>query len=228
MKKIIILVFMCLFCVGCQAKYQITINDDLTVNEDITGLEDESFYDNYYKSTKERVISFMTETKDEYLNEIGYSKQIVSYGDLTGALFSHKFSSIEEYFEKSEAYTQFYDKWHHEIKDGVVTISLENQLLRNEDSIERYVIDECEVSITLPFKVKKSNADSVNKNTNTYTWNLTDDESKDIYIKFDTNKIATNKENKYIDYLIIGVIFIVIGFVITVIYKKSKLNNSID
>ena len=228
MKKILILVFMCLLCVGCQAKYEIIINDDLTVNENITGLEDEAFYNNYYKSTKERVISFMSETKDEYLNSIGYSKQIVNYSDLTGALFSHKFLSIEEYFAKSEAYTQFYDEWNYEIKDGIVTISLENQLLRNEDSLDRYVIDECEVSIKLPYKVKKNNADSINKKTNTYTWNLTDDKSKDIYIKFDTNKIAKYKENKYTDYLVIGGIFIIIGIIISVIYKKNKENNSID
>lgn len=227
MKKILILVFLCLFCVGCEAKYELIIDKDLTVQENITGLEDDAFYNNYPKSTKERVIGFMTETKNEYLNEIGYEKNIVNIGDLTGATFSKEFSTIEEYFGKSQAYTQFYENWSYEIKEDIITISLENQLLKNNDSIERYVIDDCEVSITLPFKVKKNNADSINKKTNTYTWELNGSKGKDIYIKFDKTEFASYKENKYIDYIIIGLILLVIGIVITIVYNKNKKNNEV-
>ena len=227
MKKII-LVLVCLFCIGCEAKYNLIINEDLSVNETMTGLETESFYNQYPRSTKERVIDFMSETNDEYLNEEGYLKEIVTEDSLTGAAFSKKFSSIEEYFEKSQAYTQFYDDWEHTIKNGIVTISLKDQLLRNEDSIERYVIDECNVSITLPFKVKKSNADEIDEETNTYIWNLNDSEGKDIYIKFDTTKKSSYKENNdYIVY-IIGIIFVAVVFVLAyTIYTNNKKNNEI-
>ena len=183
MKKLILIVI-CLFCIGCEARYELTINGDLSVTEKMTGLETDTFYNQYPKSTKERVIGFMTETSDEYLNEVGYIKEIVTEDNLTGAMVSKDFSSLEEYFEKSQAYTQFYDKWEHNIKNGVVTLSLKNQLLRNEDSIERYVIDNCDVSITLPFKVNKNNADLIDESTNTYIWKLNDSEGKDIYIQF--------------------------------------------
>ena len=227
MKKIMILVFICLFCIGCEARYELNINEDLTVTENITGLETDTFYNQYYKSTKERVIDFMSDTKDEYLDEVGYSKEIVTEDKLTGAKFSKTFSTLEEFFEKSEAYTQFYEEWNYSIKNGVVTIRLENQLLRNEDSIERYVVENCNVSITLPFKVNKNNADSVNKSTNTYIWNLNDIEGKDIYIKFDINKKADYKESNYSTYLILGGLVIGIIIFIYIIYNKNKLNNEV-
>lgn len=227
MKKII-LIFICLFCIGCEARYELKINEDLSVNESITGLETEEFYSNYPKSTKERVISFMSETKDEYLNEIGYSKDIVTEGNLTGALFSKRFGSLKEYFTQSQAYKQFYDGWDYSINDGIVIIELNNQLLRNEDSIERYVIDNCDVSITLPFKVRRSNADSVNKKTNTYTWNLNDKESKDIYIKFDTKQEAKYIDKKYIGYILIIGLIIGVFYLIYYVYDKREQNNRID
>ena len=227
MKKIITLIFLCLFCIGCEAKYELVINEDLTVEESITGLEDNEFYGQYYKSTKERVVGFLTETVDDYLNEIGYLKTFVDYGDLAGALVNKKFSSIDEYFEKSESYTQFYDDWDYTIKNGVVTISLKDQLLRNEDSIDRYVIDTCDVSITLPFKVKKSNANHIDKKTNTYTWNLDDETAQDIYIKFDTTKKANYDNSNYLSYAIIIIVLIAITALIYYIYDKNKLSNEI-
>lgn len=229
MKKIILLIFICVFCFGCKARYELQINEDLTVNEDITGLETDTFYNQYYKSTKERVINFMMDTKREYLDNIGYSKKIVNEDNLTGSTVSKKFYSLEEYFEQSEAYTQFYENFDYKIKNGVVTIDLKDQLLRNNDSIERYVIDSCDVVITLPFKVKKSNADYVNKETNTYTWSLDADTQKNIYIKFDTKMGADLKDNSVsiISFGIVGIAVIVIIGIIYFIYDKNKKSNEI-
>lgn len=229
MKKIILLIFICVFCFGCKARYELQINEDLTVNEDITGLETDTFYNQYYKSTKERVINFMMDTKREYLDNIGYSKKIVNEDNLTGSTISKKFNSLEEYFELSKTYTQFYENFDYKINNGVVTIDLKNQLLRNNDSIERYVIDSCDVVITLPFKVKKSNADYVNKETNTYIWNLDADTQKDIYIKFDTKMGADLKDNSVsiISFVIVGIAVIVIIGIIYFIYDKNKKSNEI-
>lgn len=226
-KNVIMIILICLFCIGCDAKYELNINEDLTVTENITGLETDTFYNQYSKSTKERVIDFMTDTKEEYLNEIGYTKEIVTEDKLTGAMVSKTFSSIEEYFDKSKAYTQFYENWEHSIKNGIVTIRLKNQLLRNEDSIERYVIDNCDISITLPFKVKKSNADLIFEETNTYTWELNDKESKDIYIQFDTTKTYEYESKNYISYIIIVILTIGVLIVIYNFYIKNKINNEI-
>jgi len=227
MKKKILLILIFMFCMGCEARYELVINKDLSVTEDMIGLESEEFYNNYYNSTKERVIGFMTETSDEHFNEVGYTKKIVTEDNLTGAKVSKNFSTLDEYFEKSKAYTQFYENWDHTIKNGIVTISLENQLLRNEDSIERYVIDNCKISITLPFKVKKSNADNVDKKNNTYIWELNADESKDIYIKFDTKKEVSYDQVNYTSYMVVGCAFCCILIVIYIFYNKHKLNNKV-
>lgn len=227
MKKIIIIIILSLCCFGCKAKYQLTINEDLSVLEEIVGLESDSFYENYPKSTKSRVIDFIIETKKDYLNEVGYSKKNIIEDELTGAKVNKKFTTLEEYFEKSKAYTQFYDSWVHKIENGIVTIDLQNQLLRNENSIERYLIDECDVIITLPFKVIRSNADSIDKKTNTYTWNLNDQTQKKIYLKFDSQQFYVYKESKYTKYGIIIAFVILIIIISYLIYKKNKKNNKI-
>lgn len=229
MKKIILLVFICVFCFGCKARYELQINEDLTVNENITGLETDTFYNQYYKSTKERVINSIMYMDNEYLNNVGYSKKIVNEDNLTGATVNKKFNSLEEYFELSKAYTQFYENFDYKINNGVVTIDLKDQLLINYDSIERYAIDSCDVVITLPFKVKKSNADYINKETNTYIWNLNGDSQKDIYIKFDTKMGADLKDNSIsiISFVIVGIAVIVITGIIYFIYDKNKKSNEI-
>ena len=69
MKKKIILILLLFLCFGCKAKYNILINPDLSVEENIIGLENEEFYERYYKSTKERVINFVVYTVNDYLEE---------------------------------------------------------------------------------------------------------------------------------------------------------------
>ena len=63
MKKNALLIMILLFLVGCEARYNITINEDLTVDESIVGLENNEFYERYYNSSKERVINFVISLK---------------------------------------------------------------------------------------------------------------------------------------------------------------------
>lgn len=224
MKKIFILCVLSLLLFGCKAEYSIKINEDLSVDETIIGLEDEEFYSKYYKSTKDRVIDIVTIRNEEYLKKFNYTKEKVVEGVYTGAKATTTFSDLQSYFNSSEAYKQFYSEWKHSIENGIVTIELKDKFEKNGNCLDRYIIDNCDVSISLPFKVVKNNADNYDKNTNTYTWYIDIDEPKDIYIKFDTTKVA--KDMSYITYIGIGSIFIVAVFILIKVYinKSEKAN----
>ena len=224
MKKFSLLILLCLILTGCKATNVLNINEDLSVEESIVGLEDEEFYKKYYNSSKDRVIEFSTVFYEDYLKKYDYKKEKIVEDDYTGQKVSTKFDTLENYFSSSEAYKQFYNEWKHEIKDGIVTIELKDKLEKNGNCYDRYIIDECDVSVILPFKVIGHNADKYDKTTNTYTWNINIDEPKDIYIEFDTN-LLKKESTMYIIY-IIGALLIIAAITFIIIYfKKNKEAN---
>lgn len=224
MKKFILLILLCLILTGCKAKYTLNINEDLSVEETMVGLEDEEFYKKYYNSSKDRVIEFSTIFYQDYLKKYNYEKEKVVEGEYTGQKVSTKFDTLENYFSSSEAYKQFYKEWKHDIKDGIVTIELKDKLEKNGNCYDRYIIDECDVSVILPFKVIEHNADNYDKATNTYTWKIDIDEPKDIYIEFDTNLLKKDSF-MYIVYIIIGALIIAAVAFLTIYFKKNKEAN---
>lgn len=221
MKKIILLVIFVFLCFGCEARYNITINEDLTVEESIVGLEDEAFYNKYNKSTKDRIMDFVIATKEEYLNKNDFDKEKVIEEKLTGLRVSKKYNSIDEYFEKSIAYEQFYENFKHEIKGDIITINLDEKLDKNGNSLNRYVVDKGEVSLILPFKVVKHNADKVENKT--YIWSVNSSNDKNINISFDISKKAG--EHKLATYLIIATILFALVLVMLFVRNKRKNSN---
>ena len=225
MKKYIMLFMIILLCFGCKAKYNIVINKDLSVNEKIVALEDEEFYKRYYNSSKERVIKFAAYSSLDYLNKNNYTRNIVEYDDYAGAVVETTFDSIKDYFERSKAHEQLYKNNNSSIDGKNVKIDLTEILPKNNNVVGRYSIDECEVTIELPFKVVKNNADKVDKKKNKYKWNLNTSEEKNIYIEFNTNSYAKGfEENNYYFIIIIPIIGLL---VCGIIYIKKKKRNKI-
>ena len=225
MKKYIMLSMIILLCFGCKAKYNIVINKDLSVNEKIVALEDENFYKEYYNSSKERVIKFALSSALDYLNKNNYTRNVVEYDDYAGAVVETTFDSIKDYFERSKASEQLYKNNNSSINGKNVKIDLKEILPKNNNVVDRYSIDECEVTIELPFKVIKNNADKVDKKKNKYSWNLKTGEEKDIYIEFNTNSYVNviDKVSNY--FLIILPIFVLL--IIIIFYKKKRKSNKI-
>lgn len=225
MKKYFLLLLI-LLCFGCTANYNLKINEDLSVEESITGLEDDEFYSKYYNSSKSRVVNFVMATKEDYLNEQNYNIKETSDGELYGATVSKTYSSIEDFYNNSNAYRQYYKSWKIENSDDIITISLEDKLEKNGNSLDRYMVDDGTVSITLPFKVIENNAEKYDKKSNTYTWNVNSSDDKDILIKFDSKKLISSQYD-FIYPIIIIFIVLVILFLILMFIKKYKHRNKL-
>ena len=130
-----------------------------------------------------------------------------------------KYNSLEEYFSTSIAYQQLYGNIDYEIKENVVKISLNDKLQENGNSLDRYLIDNGNISITLPFKVLNHNADKVDDNT--YIWDVNSYNDKTINISFDKNKIV--KDTSFGIYIVFGLLFIMI--IVVFIYALNKIKN---
>lgn len=222
MKKILYLIIILLTISGCTARYQLKINEDLTVEEVIVGLEDDSFYDNYYNSKKSRVVDFVMATKIDYLKSENYKIE-KKYEDLLyGATVSKTYNSLDEYSKNSIAYKQLYNSLVINKDNDIIEISLSEKLPKNGQSNDRYVIDEGKIEIIVPFKVVEHNADEYDKDTNKYIWNVNSSNDKNIYIKFDSSK-KDNKNNYDIIFVIgLGFIIILAGYIVVKKYQTSQ------
>ena len=225
MKKYIVLLILIFLCFGCKAEYRLKINPDKSVEETVLGMEDEDFFAQYPKSSKKRVIRFSTSLVNDYLEKLNYQRKIINKGNYSGEKVSKKYKNLNEYFEKSKVYDQLFEEFDTNINGRIVTISLKKRYPKNGNSVFRYIIDDCEVKVFLPYKVKEHNADQVDEEKNCYTWNLNIDDKKEIYIQFDTSKKVINEGLKdYLTYIIIGGIVITLLVIYVIIGKKNNRN----
>lgn len=224
MKKCILLFLLFICCFGCKARYNLVINDDLTVEETIVGLETEDFYDKYEYSTKESVVSFAMVSKESYLNKNNFNIKNIEEDSWYGAQATKKYNDIKDYFNKSKAYAQFYDGWNIDEYKGIITIKTTDWLHPNHDSLDRYyVTDGAIVTIKLPFRVIKNNADHYDRNNNEYSWDIS--KKKEIYLKFDSNKTAKQQQSQNVLMIIILLVILLVSFISYAFYKKKKNDN---
>ena len=223
MKKVFILFMLCI-CVGCTGKYELKINNDLSVQETITGLEDNKFYDRYYNSSRERVVDFVSSMFKEEMNNKGYSFSTVSEDYLYGGQAEKNYDNIDEYFNNSTVYEQYFESWDVKNDDGVITISLSQKKVGNGTGIDRAVVNDGTVSIILPFKVLDSNAKS--KSGNTYTWNINSFKGKKIYIKFDSKHLEKSSYNNIVPIFIFSLLAIAVVIIIVIFLKRKNNSNS--
>ena len=196
----------------------------MSVVETITGLEDNDFYERYYNSSKSRVVNFVSSMFNDYIVNNGYSFKEVDSEAMHGAQVQKKYNSINEFYEKSSVYKQYFNNCSIDIKDGIVKISLTEKKVGNGTGIDRAVVNEGTISIELPFKVLKHNANEVNNSR--YTWNIDSFKGDKLYIEFNT-KIHSSSQNVY--YYIIAIVAVVLIIIITlfIFIKKMKTSNKV-
>jgi len=86
-------------------------------------------------------------------------------------------------------------------------------------------IDSLKINITIPYKVSKSNATSVNGNI--YTWELTpNSEINNIYFTYKNPKIASTTNNNAFNILIILIVVLLVAFLV-IMKTKNKKNNAL-
>lgn len=227
MKKLrFILLLLIILCTGCSVEYNLEINEDLSVNEEVVALEDQSFYDQYYKSTISRVIDLVMSRNKDYLEQNNYIVEKI-IDKKSGVNIKNTFSNLNEYYNTSKFDTQLFSEFKYDKIENIVELSAKGLMIKETDLIERYLIDDAKINIKLPFKVIDTNADSYDYTTNTYSWDITQDtEYKEVYLKFNTNKKATNYKSIFTG-LIISIVCIVIIVLIMWIVNKKKVNNKI-
>jgi len=229
-KKIWLLLILALVVSGCTAKYTIKITKDLGVEETIVALQDAQFFNQYENSSAQRVISFLVAPHLDYLNSNNYIVRETIGPSFGGVVINNSFDTIEKFKETSKFTEQYADEWEYITNGNEVTLRIVGAFNADEyDQTGRYLIEEGEINIQLPFKVISHNADSYDEATNTYTWLIEKPGvEREITITFDKSKIEDAFNPLY---LIIGGIIIVILIFMAWIFGKmsgSKARNDLN
>lgn len=227
MKKIFCFLILCFIVAGCQASYELKINDDLTVNETIIGLENEEFYE-LFRSPKSNVIDMVLAPYRDYIKTFSYRYSEVVDSEMYGAKIEKKYSSLQDFGDKFSFYIPYFEDFKLDVSDdGKVHLSLSNKII-NDSFSNRYIIDKGTISIIVPFKVISHNADSYDAALSKYTWNfdLTDKTKSNIDIVFDTKYVEEN--NLILIVLLSSFILLIITFIIIFLIFKKKNKNCND
>lgn len=222
MKKYLLILIMLLLLTGCDAEYTITFDDDMKVHESIKLLEDNEFYEQYYKSTTNDVINFLIEPYKAELNNNGYNKKNIIELDKNGVLIDNEFKEFSEYQDNSKFIKLLTDNIDYNVDDRKVSIKAKIIIDTDLDSQdqESHPVSNLKLNIKVPFKVISSNADKVDSKNSIYTWYIDEDNNeKSIDITFEKPLLA----KKYYSYIFLGILLLVLLIVAITIY--GKFNN---
>lgn len=231
MKRIkkIVLLFIILIVSGCSVEYNLTINRDSSVNEKVvakeytnrlktnTGLDEKSAV-NYLYSVFERG---NLKTNMSYISKDG-----ATIATVTG---SH--NSLEDYAENFNS--DVFDRVQVDEDGDLVTLTIEQTTELGKDSSMSLIYDEIEVNISVPFKVKKSNADS--SRNGTYTWNITKGDLKTITITYEKNSYKDEQKitiggwtfNIRYEFIALFIIALIVAIIFVIVFIKNKKNNKV-
>ena len=230
MRKLIILVFLLILVTGCEVKSNITINKDLTVVEEVSMGGTETFFKNHYMSLPLTVINKMIETDSnrELLDQNGYSHSINKEGKYPVYVAKKTYNSITDYTANTIFKSHYFNKFESSVNGNVITINAKDFISNGSvDDEDRYYISDCTYSINLPFVVTDSNADKIDKKTNTYYWYINDETAnKEFKLTFDTSKVYVYNLIMYISIGILALIVLVIVIIFVKHIYYNKKNNS--
>jgi hypothetical protein len=223
-KNIILIVALILFCCGCTAEYTLSIDENLNVTEQVTILEGEEFYQQYEKSSVQRVIGFILNPNLEYLNNNGFVVTNLLGKEEAGVLIENTYDSIAKYKEVSEFPKQYAENWEFITNGDEITFKIIGEFNDSEqDQNDRYLIDNGKISIKLPHDVINHNADEVNEKDGIYTWIIEKaGEEREIFITF--NKVI--KKDYTVLYIVIGGIIVLAGGCFYFISKTIRSNKN--
>jgi hypothetical protein len=216
-----------IFLSGCTAKYNLNIDSNLIVSEEIELNESNRILNTYTID----INRYIEENIEEIVEREGYdnyffSKDIgSSYSSVTGKA---TYLDLENFNRNNKIKDYFFTDMIYSNVSGVVNLKFiaKNRIEVLEDAgIYNALIDEAEVTITLPFKVIENNADEVDDITNSYTWIYKKNKiNKNIELIFDTSKNAVKPVPKT-TYILIGIIVVVlsIGLYVYYSYKKNSV-----
>lgn len=219
MKKILVLIAFIFLITGCKVDYHVVINEDLSLTEEanLTGTQD--FFDNYYKTTKTHVLESFIDIYKDVLETNNYQYELVK--DTTPYVKVNKtYDSVSDYTKNSILFNDYFDEVKYTEDGNIKRIETVGFNEDEPDNPNRFEIAELTISIKCPFKVKNHNAKEVDKRTNTYYYELNEDNK--ILLEYDISS-KFNPQEELIKTLIICIIVVVaIWLAIIILNKKSK------
>lgn len=224
MKKILLLIILILLTGGCKVEYNLFVSDDMKIVESVNMTGTEGLFDIYYKSSKLNVIKMLLDEDKATLDENNYHYEIVE--DNTPYVQADKeYSDMETFTKNSIFYKQYFENLECEEKDGVVTLKTNGFKPNDPEDPDRYDIKDLTISITSKYKVVDSNANKVNKKTNTYYWNI-DNETTDfsLMLSYDSNVKFNPYINTYI-MIFVSILIIIITWVSVWYFDQKEKKN---
>lgn len=221
--KKITFVLLVLLATGCQANYKITFNDDLSINEEITTDESTQYFDENYKYySREEAIASIWKNNIEKYKDAGYTYDLNDGS--TGAIIKSTYNDFDEYLEKTTIYKQYFEDISYQKSGNIVKIESTGDFYRySAQDCEKFPVSDLKITITVPYKVIKNNADKTEKNN--YIWTI-DKNTKDkkIELIFDKSQKKSNSTVK-LDFILIFAIIFVIAMIGVYIYYRIKRND---
>ncbi len=228
-KNFILLLFFVMLCCGCEANYTLRINEDLTVSETLSATEPAEFFLQYENSSVQRVVGFILEPNLEVINANKYQVGYINDSDKGGATLTKNYNSLEEYVKNTKISEQFGNEITYTKNGDETTLSITGSFSVDEQDQETgYKVQTAKISIVVPFEVTNHNADSYDKDSNTYTWNF-DENSEERTLTLTFNQAMKEEESNWYVYAGIGLVVVLIGvYVVLTIVNQNKQRNKMD
>lgn len=232
MKRIkkLLLLFLIFILSGCTVEYNLTINDDSSVNEQVVARENTNRMKSKTGLDASESVNYLYKMFDR--EDLSTKIKSTKNGGDTIATVTGSHSSLEEY---SENFTSdIFENVSYTKKGNIVTLYFKQTQEMSSTSSRAPIYDNVIVNIKVPFKVTNHNAESVNKDT--YTWTLKKDEDlKKIKISFDDTNYKTKKQfnfgglkfNVRNEVIVIGILLFIVAIIAAVVYVNNKKNNKI-
>lgn len=230
-KKVLIILFLVVMISGCKVEYNLKINKDLSLNEKVTASENTDRMKSRTNLDVNQSVKYLYKlNKLGFMEDDAYSTS--SSGKSTVVTVNNVYDNLEDYLHKFNNDLFVVTVSDMDKKNILLVIDQIEPI--NSKASNRYVYDQIDVTIEIPFEVIKSNADKVKGNK--YTWYIKADseEARSISVTFNGEKpkntvtfnLFGKKSSIKYEMIIFAAVVLVIGIALAVLYFKNRKNNT--
>ncbi len=225
MKKLFLIITSMLLLSGCEVSYRLSIDENMIIEEEILIQEENStirkFTLNIDTFLNDQINFHSDNDRYKYYNIDKYRNNFES-----GVVANATYIDFNQYKKLNTIYKHFFTDMSFDVEENIVMLNFASREINNlltETDLESAVFGSASISIDVPFKVLVNNADHVDLETNTYTWEYDkENQEKDIILHFDLSQ-----RNRHINIpswvYLLGVFVIIIAIVSLYVYKRYKM-----
>lgn len=218
-KKFAFFISVLLLLSGCQAEYNLTIEDNGKITEELFVLQNNSFFGNSIIDINEQLDWSIIMNSDEVQPAYFYKKNKIVGSDKSGLQYNYDFD-YNNFSDESEILKNCFGSYSFKFDDEQLVISA-TDFICNLSLGDNYNLT---VNITANGDVLDGNFSK--KSDNKYTWYLNESTSDYISLVLDRTNLDNGLE-KMLPIFLIGVAVLIVGGIILIAYIKNKSNNKI-